>query len=202
MEHRGLTIWFTGLPCSGKTTVAKILVERLNNMDIKAERLDGDVVRQSLTKDLGFSKEDRDKNIERITFVAELLTKNGILTLVSFISPYTKKRDEARRRIKDFIEVYVKCSLEECERRDVKGMYKKARAGEIKNFTGVDDPYEEPLNAEIVLETDKETPDESADKVVSYLLKSKILEDKFYYKYESEEEKKIRERLKSLGYIE
>ena len=202
MEHRGLTIWFTGLPCSGKTTVAKILVERLNNMSIKAERLDGDVVRQSLTKDLGFSKEDRDKNIERITFVAELLTRNGVLTLVSFISPYTKKRDEARKRIEDFIEVYVKCSLEECERRDVKGMYKKARAGEIKNFTGVDDPYEEPLNAEIVLETDKETPDESADKVVSYLLKSKILEDKFYYKYESEEEEKIRERLKSLGYIE
>ena len=202
MEHRGLTIWFTGLPCSGKTTVATILVERLKNMGIKAERLDGDVVRQSLTKDLGFSKEDRDKNIERITFVAELLTRNGVLTLVSFISPYTKKRDEARTRIKDFIEVYVKCPVEECERRDVKGMYKKARAGEIKNFTGVDDPYEEPLNAEIVLETDKEIQDESADKVVSYLLKSKILEDKFYYKYESEEEKKIRERLKSLGYIE
>ena len=202
MEHRGLTIWFTGLPCSGKTTVATILVERLKNMGIKAERLDGDVVRQSLTKDLGFSKEDRDKNIERITFVAELLTRNGVLTLVSFISPYTKKRDEARTRIKDFIEVYVKCPVEECERRDVKGMYKKARAGEIKNFTGVDDPYEEPLNAEIVLETDKEIQDESADKVVSYLLKSKILEDKFYYKYESEEEEKIRKRLKSLGYIE
>ena len=201
MEHRGLTVWFTGLPCSGKTTVAVRLAEKLGNMGIKAQRLDGDVVRQSLTKDLGFSKEDRDKNIERVTFVAEVLTKNSVVNLVSFISPYIKKRAEARARIKEFIEVYVNCPLEVCEKRDVKGMYKKARAGQIKEFTGVDDPYEEPTKPEIVLHTDKETVEESVDKVIDYLMKQKLLEDKFHYQYKPEEEKKIKERLKSLGYI-
>jgi len=201
MADKGITVWFTGLPCSGKTTVAKIIEERLLNMNIRVQRLDGDVVRQSLTKDLGFSKEDRDKNIERITYVAEMLTKHGVVALVAFVSPYIQKRKEARERIKNFIEVFVNCPLGVCEERDVKGMYKKARKGEIKDFTGVDDPYEAPPHAEVVLHTDKETPEESADKVISHLVENGLLEDKFQHQYKKGEEEKIRKRLEGLGYL-
>jgi adenylyl-sulfate kinase len=169
MEHEGLVLWFTGLPCSGKTTVADKVAEKMKAKDMKVERLDGDIVRKSLTRDLGFSKEDRDKNIERVTFVAMILSRNGVAVLPAFVSPYIGARDNARKECTNFIEVFVKCSVEECEKRDVKGMYKKAREGIIKDFTGVDDPYEEPPNPEIVLETDKETLDESAQKVVEYL---------------------------------
>ncbi len=166
MEHEGFVLWFTGLPCSGKTTVADKVAEKLKACGMKVERLDGDIVRKSLTRDLGFSKEDRDKNIERVTFVAKLLSRNGVAVLPAFVSPYIGARDNARNETTNFIEVYVKCSVEACEKRDVKGMYQKAREGIIKEFTGVDDPYEEPPNPEIIIETDKETVEESTQKVL------------------------------------
>jgi adenylyl-sulfate kinase len=168
-EQKGFTLWFTGLPCSGKTAVADKVAEVLRESGLKVERLDGDIVRQSLTRDLGFSKEDRNENIRRVTFVAKLLTRNGVAVLTSFISPYREIREHARREIGNFIEVYVKCPVEVCIERDTKGMYEKAQKGEIKEFTGVSDPYEEPLNPEILLETDKETLEESTDKVIQRL---------------------------------
>jgi adenylyl-sulfate kinase len=159
----------TGLSGAGKTTIAKILETDLHNRGIRFERLDGDVVRESLTRDLGFSKEDRDKNIERVTFVAKLLSRNGVGVVASFISPYRAVRDMVRRETTNFIEVFVHAPLDVCEQRDVKGMYAKARAGEIPNFTGISDPYEEPLNAEIVVRTAEETPEQSAAKIIAYL---------------------------------
>jgi len=176
-EQKGFTLWFTGLPCSGKSAVADRVADILRSYNLKVERLDGDIVRKSLCRDLGFSKKDRDENIRRVTFVAKLLTRNGVAVLTSFISPYREIRDEARREIGDFIEVYVKCPLEVCMSRDIKGMYQKAIRGEIKEFTGISDPYEEPLNPELVLETDKESLEESASKVLDYLKKSGYIED-------------------------
>ncbi len=168
-EQKGFTLWFTGLPCSGKTAVADKVAEALRERGMKVERLDGDIVRKSLTRDLGFSKEDRNENIRRVTFVAKLLTRNGVAVLTSFISPYREIRDEARQEIGNFIEVYVKCPVEVCIERDTKGMYEKAMKGEIKEFTGISDPYEEPLNPEILLESDKETLEESTNKVIQRL---------------------------------
>jgi len=168
-DQKGFTLWFTGLPCSGKSAVADKVAEILKDRGLRAERLDGDIVRQSLTRDLGFSKADRDENIRRVTFVAKLLTRNGVAVLTSFISPYKEIRAESRREIGTFLEVYTKCALEVCIERDVKGMYKRAMRGEIKEFTGISDPYEEPVDPEILLETDKETLDESAAKVISRL---------------------------------
>jgi len=176
-EQKGFTLWFTGLPCSGKSAVADRVADILRSYNLKVECLDGDIVRKSLCRDLGFSKKDRDENIRRVTFVAKLLTRNGVAVLTSFISPYREIRDEARREIGDFIEVYVKCPLEVCMSRDIKGMYQKAIRGEIKEFTGISDPYEEPLNPELVLETDKESLEESASKVLDYLKKSGYIED-------------------------
>ena len=166
MEHKGFTLWFTGLACSGKTVLANAVAEELRKKGMKVERLDGDIVRKSLTRDLGFSDEDRRMNIERVTFVAKLLTRNGVAVLASFISPFNDIRTYSREEIGNYILVYVKCSLEECERRDVKGMYAKARAGEIKKFTGIDSPFEEPNEADIVVETDKETVEESTKLVI------------------------------------
>ena len=166
---RGVTIWFTGLPSSGKSTIARILERQFRQKGLKCELLDGDVVRTNLSKGLGFSREDRDANIKRIGFVAHLLTRNDVIAICSAISPYREVRDYNRRLIGNFIEVYVKCSVEECEKRDVKGLFKKARAGEITGFTGVDDPYEEPLNPEVVCETEKQTAEESAEKVIRKL---------------------------------
>lgn len=168
-EQKGFTVWFTGLPCSGKSAVADRVAEILRERGLKVERLDGDIVRQSLTRDLGYSREDRNENIRRVTFVAKLLTRNGVAVLTSFISPYREIRAHARQEIGNFIEVYVKCPLEVCMERDVKRMYEKALKGEIKEFTGVSDPYEEPLNPEILLETDKATLEESAAKVIQKL---------------------------------
>lgn len=168
-EQKGFTVWFTGLPCSGKSAVADRVAEILRERGLKVERLDGDIVRQSLTRDLGYSKEDRNENIRRVTFVAKLLTRNGVAVLTSFISPYREIRAHARQEIGNFIEVYVKCPLEVCMSRDVKRMYEKALKGEIKEFTGVSDPYEEPLNPEILLETDKVTLEKSAAKVIQKL---------------------------------
>jgi adenylyl-sulfate kinase len=154
------------LPCSGKSAVADKVAELLRERGLRVERLDGDIVRQDLTRDLGFSREDRNENIRRVTFVAKLLTRNGVAVLTSFISPYREVRARSRREIGNFIEVYAKCPLEVCIKRDVKGMYQKAIRGEIKEFTGISDPYEEPENPEILLETDKETLDESVQKVL------------------------------------
>src|SRR4029078_5130459 len=169
LMSKGVTVWFTGLSGSGKTTIATRVHELLQARHILSERLDGDVVRQSLTRDLGFSKEDRDKNIERVTFVAKLLTRNGVVTLIAFISPYRRMRDKARAEIGDFLEVFVSTPMEVLLERDVKGMYKKAMAGEIQNFTGVNDPYEEPLNAELVLDTAAESIDDSVGRVMRLL---------------------------------
>ena len=166
---RGVTVWFTGLSGSGKTTVARRVHEVLRERHILSERLDGDVVRQTLCRDLGFSKEDRDKNIERVTFVSQVLTRNGVIVLSCFISPYKRMRDNARTEIGDFLEVYVKTPLEVLVERDVKGMYKKAMAGEIQGFTGVNDPYEEPTAPELVLETATESIEESAQRVLRLL---------------------------------
>ncbi|MBL7131944.1 MAG: adenylyl-sulfate kinase [Candidatus Omnitrophica bacterium] len=205
MEHPGLTVWFTGLPGSGKSTIANLVAEKLKAKGYKVERLDGDVVRKGLTRDLGFSKEDRDKNIERVTFVAKLLTRNGVIVLSSFVSPYRAARENARREIGSFFEVYLKCSIEECMRRDVKGMYKKAMAGEIKEFTGVSDPYEEPEKPELVLEADKQAPGESAEKVLSSLEKAEFLDKESKSEeasiYTQEEKEKVVKKLKSLGYL-
>lgn len=168
-HQEGFVLWFTGLSGAGKTTLARALEPELKQRGLRVERLDGDIVRESLTRDLGFSKEDRDKNIERVTFVAKLLSRNGVGVLASFISPYQATRDMIRDQVTNFVEVYVKVSLEEAITRDVKGLYKKALAGEIPNFTGVNDPYEAPTNPEIVVETDTETVAESVAKIIAKL---------------------------------
>lgn len=165
----GFTLWMTGLSGAGKTTIAKALEPVLQGRGIRFERLDGDTVREGLTRDLGFSKEDRDKNIERVTFVAKLLSRNGVGVVASFISPYCEARSKVRSETTNFIEVFVNAPLQVCADRDVKGMYAKAFRGEIANFTGVSDPYEAPENAEIVVNTDQETLDESVAKIIEYL---------------------------------
>ena len=169
MEHKGFTLWFTGLPCSGKTVLADVVADELKKKGMKVERLDGDIVRKSLTRDLGFTEEDRNMNIERVTFVAKLLSRNGVAVLASFVSPYNKIRTYSRKEIEDYILVYIKCSLEECEKRDVKGMYAKARAGEIKDFTGIDHPFEDPDNPDIIIETDKQSVEESKELILKAL---------------------------------
>jgi adenylyl-sulfate kinase len=169
VNDQGFVLWFTGLSGSGKTTLAKLIEKDLVARGIRVERLDGDVVRQSLTADLGFSKEDRDKNIQRVTFVAKLLSRNGVGVLASFISPYRATRDWVRSEVTNFIEVFVDCSLEECIRRDAKGLYAKALAGEIPEFTGVSDPYEPPSDPEITVNTAEESIEESFSKILAYL---------------------------------
>jgi bifunctional enzyme CysN/CysC len=167
----GLTVWFTGLSSAGKSTISKAVYEKLWARGSKVEWLDGDAVRQNLSKGLGFSKEDRDENVRRIGFVAELLTRNGVIALVSLISPYARVREEVRRRIGNFLEVYVHAPLEICEQRDVKGLYRRARAGEIPAMTGIDDPYEPPPAPELECRTDLETAAESTAKVIEAIEK-------------------------------
>jgi adenylylsulfate kinase len=169
MQQRGVTVWFTGLSGAGKTTITRAVEEKLRAHGYKIEILDGDIIRENLTKGLGFSKEDRDENIRRIGFVSQLLTRNGVIVLVSAISPYRAIREEVRQKIGDFVEVFVNAPLNVCEERDVKGLYKKARTGEIKNFTGVSDPYEPPTNPEVECRTDLETLEESVGKVFTTL---------------------------------
>ncbi|MEH2351126.1 MAG: adenylyl-sulfate kinase [Nostoc sp.] len=168
-EQRGVTIWLTGLSGAGKTTICQFLEAELRSQGYKIEVLDGDVVRQNLSKGLTFSKEDRDENIRRIGFVANLLTRNNVIVLVSVISPYRAVREEVKKQIGDFIEVYVNAPLEVCEQRDVKGLYKKARDGEIKNFTGIDDLYEVPLKPDVECKTNEETIAQSTNKVLTKL---------------------------------
>jgi len=168
---RGFTVWFTGLPSSGKSTLARLIEKRLTDNGFHTEVLDGDEIRLRLSKGLGYSKEDRDENIRRISYVASIITRCGAIAITCAISPYRNIREEARKEIGRFIEVYVKCPVEECIKRDIKGLYKKALSGEIPNFTGISDPYEEPLKADIVVETNNETIEESSNKILSYLTK-------------------------------
>jgi len=165
----GFTLWLTGLPGAGKTTIAMAVEAELRARGVPVERLDGDTVRQGLSRDLGFSKADRDRNIERVTFVAKLLSRNGIGVIAAFISPYREARDAARRETTNFIEVFVSAPLEVCASRDTKGLYAKALAGQIKDFTGVNDPYEAPLNPEITLHTDRDPLDVCVQTVLAYL---------------------------------
>jgi adenylyl-sulfate kinase len=171
--HQGFTLWFTGLSGSGKSTLTDLLVAVFKRRGYKVEVLDGDVVRTYLSKGLSFSKEDRDTNIRRIGFVCDLLSRNGVIAISAAISPYQKIRDENRALIESnsaaFVEVYTKCSLDELVRRDVKGLYKKALSGEIQNFTGVSDPYEEPVNPEILIESDTQSVEESLQQILRYL---------------------------------
>ncbi|HST69527.1 MAG TPA: adenylyl-sulfate kinase [Solirubrobacterales bacterium] len=168
--EKGFTLWFTGLSGAGKTTISHELEKELRARGSKLEILDGDIVRENLSKGLGFSKEDRDTNIRRIAFVADLLSRNGVPVITAAISPYKEIRDEARQLMGDrFVEVYVEASVDTCAERDVKGLYAKAFAGEIKEFTGVSDPYEAPENPEFVCHTESESPEESAQKLLAYL---------------------------------
>src|SRR5215216_3662739 len=166
---RGFTLWFTGLSGAGKTTIAEIVERELRNRLGTVEVLDGDAVRANLSKGLGFSREDRDTNIRRIGFVAKLLTRNDVAVVVAAISPYRAVRDEVRADIGRFVEVFVRCSLDELIRRDVKGLYERALRGEVAQFTGVSDPYEEPQNPEVVVDTDQETVEQSVGKIVAAL---------------------------------
>ena len=169
-DEKGFTLWFTGLSGAGKTTISKIVERELRDRGSRVEVLDGDVVRENLSKGLGFSKEDRDTNIRRIAFVADLLSRNGVPVITAAISPYRELRDEARDLMGDrFIEVFVKASVEVCAERDVKGLYEKAFKGEIKEFTGVSDPYEAPESPEIRIESEHEEPEESAQRILELL---------------------------------
>jgi len=199
--ERGFTVWFTGLSCSGKSTLSKKVEAELRRRGLnKIEVLDGDVVRTNLSKGLGFSKEDRDTNIKRIGFVCKLLTRNGVIAVAAAISPYREIRDFNRKEIGNFVEVYCKCPLKVCIERDVKGLYKKALAGEIKDYTGVDDPYEEPLNPEVILETDRESHEESVAKIIRKLeMLGYIPAEEAVYS--AEEEEKVKKRLEGWGYL-
>lgn len=169
---KGLTVWLTGLSGSGKTTICQAVAKELIRRKLPVEILDGDDLRKNLTSGLGFTKTDRDENVHRIGFVASLLSKHGIIVLIAVIGPYRDTRDEVRKMLGNFIEVYVSASLQVCEARDPKGLYAKVRAGELWNFTGIDDPYEEPLAPEIECNTAAETIDESRDKVIKAVLRS------------------------------
>jgi adenylyl-sulfate kinase len=163
--HKGFTLWFTGMSGAGKSTISQLLERRLRDAGAKVEVLDGDVVRSHLSKGLGFSKEDRDENIRRIGFVCELLSRHGVIAIAAAISPYRAVREELRARIPHFVEVYVECPVEVLAERDVKGLYKKALAGEIGQFTGISDPYEPPAAPEVTVHSSRETPQESVDRI-------------------------------------
>ncbi len=168
----GFVLWMTGLPGSGKTTIATRLAEELRKKGRNVEIMDGDEVRKNISPELGFSKEDREAHVKRVAYISKLLARNGVAVVVGLISPYRETRDYARNLIGDgFSEVYVKCPLEVCKSRDPKGLYKKALAGEISDFTGVQDPYEPPLNPELIVESDKEELEESVAKIISFLEK-------------------------------
>ena len=173
--HKGFTLWFTGLSGSGKTTISTLIHQRLRQAGANVEMLDGDIVRENLSQGLGFSKQDRDTNIRRIGFVCELLSRHGVIAIVAAISPYREAREEVRRRVQNFVEVYVECPLEVTAARDVKGLYKKARAGALKNFTGIDSPYEPPEAAEIHIDTSRLNAVQGADLIIDSLAKHGVL---------------------------
>ena len=199
---QGTTLWMTGLSGAGKTTIANLLAEKLIRRGEKVEILDGDVIRTNLSKGLGFSKEDRETNLMRIGFVCRLLSRNGAIAIAAAISPYDYIRKNLRKEDENFIEIYVNAPIEKCIERDVKGLYKKALAGEIKQFTGIDDPYEAPEDAEIEVHTDKETVEESVEFILRRMEElGRIEPDKSDEGYSSEEEAFIQKRLEALGYI-
>ena len=175
MNQEGFTIWFTGLPGSGKSTLAQHLKEHFKNMDLASEILDGDEIRTRLTKDLGYTRTDREENIRRIAYVAKLINRVGGIAITAAISPYQTSRTEARSEIQNFVEVFVQCPLEVCIQRDPKGLYAKARRGEILNFTGVSDPYEEPTSPEIILQTDQHSPEECIHQISEKLSELQFL---------------------------
>jgi adenylyl-sulfate kinase len=202
VEQKGVTIWFTGMSGSGKTALAIPLEEKLRQRGLKVERLDGDIVRQSLTRDLGFSKEDRDKNIERVTFVAKLLTRNGVAVLCSFISPYRAVRAKVKEEVGNFVEVYCYAPLETLIERDVKGWYKKALAGEVKDFTGISAPYEEPEDPDVRIDSSTETIEESLDKILRTLEQLRYVPPAEEPEpYTADEEAEVEARLAALGYL-
>lgn len=170
MKQQGAVVWFSGFSGAGKSTIAEALAEKMKSEGYQLEVLDGDEIRENLTKDLGFSKEDRDTNLRRIGFVAKLLARNGVIVLAPVISPYRAIREEMRANIDNFVEVFVNAPISVCEERDVKGLYKKVRAGEIKQFTGIDDPYEPPTNPEVECRTDLEEVAESVDKIFQKII--------------------------------
>jgi adenylylsulfate kinase len=169
LNHEGFTLWLTGMSGAGKSTISDQLIKRFRNAGARVELLDGDVVRTNLSQGLGFSREDRDTNIRRIGFVADLLSRNGVIVVVAAISPYRSTRDEVKSKIGNFLEVFVDCPVEVLAQRDVKGLYKKALAGEVGNFTGISDPYEPPLNPDVTVRSDRESLEESVGKVWSEL---------------------------------
>jgi adenylyl-sulfate kinase len=175
LTHKGFTLWLTGMSGAGKSTISDELMARFRVAGAKAELLDGDIVRTNLSQGLGFSRQDRDTNVRRIGFVAELLSRNGIIVLVAAISPYRSTREEVRRRIGNFIEVHIDCPIEVLAARDVKGLYKKALAGEVDNFTGISDPYEPPLDPEVVVRSDRESVNESVERIWSDLLSKGLI---------------------------
>jgi adenylyl-sulfate kinase len=201
VEQKGVTIWFTGMSGAGKTALAVPLEQELRRRGLKVERLDGDIVRQSLTRDLGFSKEDRDANIERVTFVAKLLTRNGVAVLCSFISPYRAVRARVQEQVGNFVEVYCYAPLETLVERDVKGLYKKALAGEIENFTGVSDPYEEPENPDVRVDSSSETVEQSLGKILAKLEELGYAPHSEEEPYTADEEAEVEARLAALGYL-
>ena len=198
MMNTGFTIWFTGLSGSGKSTLSEVIEQRMKTLGRNVEVLDGDIVRTHLSKGLGFSREDRDTNIKRIGFVCNLLTRNGVICISAAIAPYRDARDWARKEIGNFVEVYVRCPLDVCRQRDVKGLYKLVDEGKLKNFTGVDDPYEEPLHPELIVETDKETVEESVARIFAKLTQLGYLEAEDDHEDES---KVVVDRLAALGYL-
>jgi adenylylsulfate kinase len=174
--EKGFVLWFTGLPSSGKTTLARIMTDKLRDVGLKVELLDGDEVRRSLSPDLGFSKKDREIHAQRVAYLCRLLSRNGIVPIVSLISPYRASRRQAREHVGDrFVEVWTKCSLETCMKRDVKGLYRKAIEGNITDMTGLQDPYEDPVENEITVDTEKVTVDECARKILNYLVAQNYL---------------------------
>ena len=197
-NNTGFTIWFTGLSGSGKSTLSDIIEQRLKEHGRNVEVLDGDIVRTHLSKGLGFSREDRDTNIKRIAFVCGLLTRNGVICISAAIAPYSEAREWARKEIGSFVEVYVKCPLSVCRERDVKGLYKLVDEGKIKNFTGVDDPYEEPEHPDLVIETDKETIEESVARIFAKLEELGYLEAD---EPSDDDSKILTDRLAALGYL-
>jgi adenylylsulfate kinase len=178
MAQDGFVVWLTGLPCSGKTTIARGLERELRDRGLKIEVLDGDEVRTNLSEGAGFSKDERRRHAKRVAYVSRLLSRNGVGVVVALISPYRSFRRHVRDTVNNFVEVFVSCPVEVCAERDVKGMYDKAFAGEIKEFTGVDDPYEEPESAEIVIESENENPEDSVDKVLSWLEAKGLLDSR------------------------
>jgi len=198
-KRTGFTVWLTGFSGSGKSTIAKKLTEELLKRNVELEVLDGDVVRTNLSKGLSFSKEDRNINILRIGFVAELLSRHGVAVIISAISPYREVREAVRKKINNFVEVYVNAPIEVCEERDVKGLYKRARSGEIKEFTGISDPYEPPLKPEVICYTDKESVTESVNKIIRSLEMLGYIPEKSEQLLQRGEEELVRDHLKSIG---